>query len=284
MTPSLLRQTCFIFGFVATLAQAGSFAIVGDAGRWNSTTRGTRDSIARAGVTQLILPGDNLYDAELKYADAWNPWLEAGLTFDVVAIGNHRRTTREEVAYFNMPGEYYAKRFGAVRFFVLNSDNDWTARTQASWLDGQLAAASASDFNFVVFHHPPATISGEHRWEERPRFQTALLPVLDRHAAKIRALLVGHDHFASLVDFGGMPMVVSGAGWEAREAEPVDSNQRGRRVRTEWLYDRGPYWTRLDVNESTREVWIHFIRTDTNVLKCSVRLYPSRQWGAGCRS
>ena len=53
------------------------FAVIGDAGYWNSTPS-VKNSIISSGVKNLILPGDNLYDTP-KNMMMFGNWLRAGV-------------------------------------------------------------------------------------------------------------------------------------------------------------------------------------------------------------
>jgi hypothetical protein len=162
----------------ATKAETLDFAIIADGGEWNSSARLTRDSVLRTPIRSLILPGDNLYNS--NYANVWGNWSQNGFTFDVPAIGNHNDGYEAEMAFFRMPGEYFSKVYpGIARFIVLNSDNNSTGSTQASFLDSELTAAT-EPFVFLVYHHPTYTLSHFHGWKDKKKFQQAIRPVLWR--------------------------------------------------------------------------------------------------------
>jgi hypothetical protein len=197
------RLTAILCGFLAVFSIVSDasadtqMAVIGDAGRTTPSSRLVRESIAKSGIQRLVLPGDNLYSG--SYQSVWNPWISARLSFDVVAIGNHNGGYRQETAFFSMPSEYYAKVIDGARFLVLNSDNESTAAAQANWLNTELRSAR-EPLVFVVYHHPSYTISTFHNWEEKAVFQRALRPVIWANRAKITALLVGHDHVATMLN------------------------------------------------------------------------------------
>ncbi len=258
-------------------AHAASFGVLGDAGVSTNSTRTVRASILRSGVTDLILPGDNLYFIERDtYASVWDSWRDLGLEFSVVALGNHTISNALEMDYFDMPGEFYRRDVQGVRFLVLNSDNVRTAALQAGWLKKELEAGKGHPNLFVVMHHPPMTLSPRHTWQERQAFHLAVRPVLLSYQDDIRAVLVGHDHLATFVMLENLPVVVSGAGFESFPAPPVnaDVTPGGPRARTIWGHRAGNYWTRLDVNEKTGEVWFNFVHSAKGV-DCSIGLRRS---------
>jgi len=255
------------------LAEVQTFAVIGDAGHWNSRARAARDSILNSKVKRLILPGDNIYDITKTYASIWENWTSKELELDVVAIGNHRKTFAEEVAFFKMPGQFYEKISGNVRFLVLNSDNTKNVNEQITWLKGKLAEP-APIFTLLVFHHPPATVSRFHPWTEKEDFQKQLRPLLLKHKDVINAVLVGHDHQAQLFNFGPIPVIVSGAVWEARETRATNGVMEDNiAITTHWINKSGTfYWTRLDFNDEDQTLWVNFVRTDKDEVSCSILL------------
>ncbi len=244
-----------------------SFAIIGDAGKYNANTKAVQQSIARSGLRRLILPGDNLYSG--TYAQQWSPW--AGFEFSVVAIGNHTAGYQQELKYFAMPAEYYAKDVGGIRFLVLNSDNSRTVNEQAEWLEDQLANSNGfGGATFLVWHHPPYTVSSYHAWKEKATFQTRVRSLLKTYADRITGLLVGHDHIGAVYCLDSMPMIVSGAIWDTRtpNQKAYRDSADGTMVTPQWVYPEGTVvWARLDYEPATATGTIQFIRaTDDQVL------------------
>lgn len=250
-----------------------SYAFIADAGVWNSKTQSVRDSIHSAGISKIIMAGDNIYDTRQSYSDVWKSWFNSGFQFPVVAIGNHSRGYAEEMQFFNMPGEFYSWVDSNARFLVLNSDHEDTADRQAVWLAQELEQAH-EQFIFIVYHHSPVTLTTRHFWQEKKRFHEATVPVILKHQSKITAILVGHDHIASLVDFAGLPLVVSGSVFESRQSLPVDSQEHGFSFKTQWLFRAESYWTRLDLSASSGEVWLSFVRANSQEVSCRARIQP----------
>jgi 3',5'-cyclic AMP phosphodiesterase CpdA len=265
----LLLAALYSFSLAAEIQ---TFAVIGDAGQWNKRSESVRDSILASNVRRLILPGDNIYDLTKTYEQVWSPWSSKGLEFDVVAIGNHRKSYQEEVEFFKMPGEYFEKISGNLRFLVLNSDNTKNVDAQITWLSEKMAEPSPL-FTIVVFHHPPATISRFHSWQEKENFQKKLRPILIANSAKINAILVGHDHQASLFTFGQIPVIVSGAVWESRAAQAANHVMDGKlEIKTHWVNSGGFYWVRLDLNDEDQSLLVNFIRTDVAGVSCTILL------------
>jgi len=261
-----LALLAWIAAFPARASETPPFAVIGDAGKWNDYAKSVRDSIRDEGIRHLILPGDNLYEKKDTYAGVWDHWSQHDLMFSVVAIGNHHLSYAAETRFFGMPGEYYSRDIGRARFVVLNSDNVATAGEQARWLADELAEPWVGE-RFVVFHHPPVTVSDKHPWTEREAFHRAVLPVILSRRDAITALLVGHDHIASLHTVDGIPVIVSGAVMEMRDGERSDYDRDdGISVRTLWMYRRDPHWVRMDVVEG--EVSFEFIRATRNSVEC----------------
>ncbi len=249
-----------------------TYGFIADGGTWNGTASQVVTSLGKSNVHDLILAGDNLYDAAKSYEDVWAHWKTDGFRFPLVAIGNHNIGYAEEMKYFEMPSEYYAKSLGEARFIVLNSDNVQTAQAQSAFLKKELETAQ-EQYVFIIYHHSTFTITDFHQWKEKEAFQSAIRPLLKKYTKRITALLVGHDHIAALEDINGLPMVVSGAVFEERDGKNVDyTDSDGFHVKTRWAFRGSPHWARLDVSAS--EVWLNFVRADNETVACSARLSP----------
>lgn len=245
---------------------------MGDAGVWNQHSESVRNSLMQDKVMDIIMPGDNIYDPNQTYHDVWKNWMEVGFRFPIVALGNHSHSYEDEMRYFGMPGEFYTKVIGEMKFIVLNSDNKNTVREQAEFLQQELESASEK-FIFLVYHHPPFNL--RHSWQERAEFQLATRPIILKNQKKITAILVGHDHIASLVEMDQIPVIVSGAAFESFEIPYQNHSMDGIQVKTLWS-SKGKffYWTRMDVDDEEGTVWINFVSNDQRRVKCSVRIAP----------
>jgi Calcineurin-like phosphoesterase len=287
MPPSAILAAALLLALLEGEARAAvpELAVIADAGSWNENTLALRESIRRAGITGLVLPGDNLYGFFSSYDSAWGPWREAGLTFELVAIGNHNGGYWRERSYFGMPAEYYSRSWdGVLRLVSLNSDNEGTAGEQAAWLERELLAATEPAV-FVVFHHPSRTLSEDHPWTRKKAFHDAVLPVLRARRDRITGVLAGHDHEAALVQLDDLPLVISGATKGPQTgAVPVHRIEDGVRVDTQWLFDGEATWARLTVSPSGTDATIRFTRARDDRVTCTVALHagqPARP-GANC--
>lgn len=252
-----------------------SYGVLGDAGKTNRWVKTVRSSLKKAGVSRLVLPGDNIYSFWRSYAGVWEPWREMGFTFDVVALGNHNKGYDREMAYFQMPGEYFSVVQEDARFIVLNSDRESSVEEQGEFLEQELSAAREK-FVFIVYHHPTFTVSKFHDWQEKYDFQLMIRPLISKYRDRITALLVGHDHIATVVDLGGVPMIVSGAAADARAGKRVSVRESGVEIRTRWLAEKGIYWARLDLSAEEDAAWISFYREDKAPgLVCKARIFPA---------
>ncbi len=248
--------------------------ILGDSGRWNASTKRLKESMERIGVQRLVMPGDNLYSG--TYDAAWSPWFKSGFEFPVVAIGNHNSGYANEIQYFNMPGEIYAKTVdGLMRFIVLNSDNRKNVADQIDFLDSELTAAT-EPFVFIVYHHPTYTLTRDHTWTERREFQEAIRPILAQHRNKITAVVVGHDHIASMGHFGDLPYILSGAGQNLRRGSAVNNVQDGVRVKSEWLVGSEEIWIQLEAAEHKSSVELKAIRAKDDQVLCTAEISTGR--------
>lgn len=266
----LIAIISFLISFTV-FPDVSTFGIIGDAGNWNANSKSVRDSLIIDRVTNLILPGDNIYDLNLDYEDIWKNWIIKGFKFPVVAIGNHTKGYAEEMRFFSMPDEFYSKHIENIHFIVLNSDNNRTAQQQAAFLKTELEN-SRNKFIFIVYHHPPFSI--RHQWQERKDFQLATRPILIEFKEKITAVLVGHDHIASLIQMDTIPVIVSGAVFESFRIPWIDTSLGELGIKTKWSSSGGYYWTRLDVDKARNQVWINFVGTAGERVKCSARIFP----------
>jgi hypothetical protein len=250
-----------------------SFALVADAGKINANSKMVRDSVVKSGLHSLVMAGDNAYDTSKTYPEIWNSWRNAGLNFDVTALGNHNRGYQEEMAYFSMPAENFSvTRNPGIRFIVLNSDNTRSVERQISWLKSELEAATEPAV-FLVYHHPTYTISSRHHWKEKKKFQEAIRPLLRQYRDKITGLIIGHDHIATLVHFEDLPAIVSGATQDPKKDQPVSYADGLIRVRTAWLHQgTQPFWIRLEVNDQTGDSQLHFIDATDQHIACSAEI------------
>ena len=268
----------FIFSMPFTEVFANdSFAIIGDAGVWNRSAQKVRNSILKSSIRSLVIPGDNLYDESENYASVWKHWSGKGFKFDVVAIGNHNNGYQNEMNYFAMPSENYSKKVGSTRFIVLNSDNQNNLSSVKGWLDKTLKEVSEKTI-FIVMHHPPVDITRRHVWTDKEQFHRVIFPIIQKYRHKLTALIVGHDHIASLHTIDGLPMIVSGAVFQPIPTVPFNyvSQERGLFVQTRWLFQKAAYWVRLDVDPANGNVWVNYVNVDDDRVDCSALISGKR--------
>lgn len=256
-------------------------AIMGDAGKAGSDLNRLQGSVAKQNVKSVVMPGDNLYSGQ--YPKVWDAWKKDGFQFDAVAIGNHNGGYSQEVAYFQMPKEYYTTvKFGA-RFIILNSDNTANVADQFAWLEQTMKQASEK-LIFLIYHHPTFTITSNHKWTEKKDFQLRLREFLKTSGSRITALLLGHDHITSFLDFGSVPVIVSGSGREVKSASPVSYVEDGFHIQTRYLAEETQHWTLLEINEAADEARVTSIRVSDQAPGCSARLsHGTMTLDASCR-
>ncbi len=259
-----------VFVTTAHAKQTASFALIGDAGLWNKRTALVEKSVRDMGVFNLILPGDNLYHG--TYEDAWNPWIQNGFHFQVVAIGNHTAGYQKEIKFFRMPSEAYTTWLApGIAVIVLNSDNINSARQQAVFLEQELRTLSA-DSLFVVYHHPSLTLSADHPWEERENFHDVIRPLLYKYRDRISAVINGHDHMSAAFSFNDLPVIISGAIKEFHPVELPSKRQQGTQVKMEWAFPNRATWARLKVHPHSSHSEIDFVLAESNLVLCTIQI------------
>jgi predicted phosphodiesterase len=283
---SLRIGVCLLLACTENLLFSQSnFASIGDAGALTHESKMVRESIHSHGVKQLILPGDNLYNHVLySYEKVWSPWTALGMQFAMVAIGNHNQDYKIETKFFDMPDEFYTKKIDGIRFIVLNSDNEKRIAEQAVFLE-KVLEGTTSPYVFLIYHHPSYTVSSFHNWEEKKEFQLAIRPIIWKYRSKLTALLVGHDHLASLLHFNDLPVILSGAVQEVRRDTMVDHIDRTDPqnpvvIKSAWYFDHTPYWAKLSVptekDPKASFASVDFIRAKDNHVACSVKLITGK--------
>lgn len=129
----------------------------------------------------------------------------------IVCVGDYCRGPYLE--YFSLPGDklYYDFIWGSVHFFMLDSnpqepDGISPDSVQGQWLKERLAA-STSDWNVVIAHHPPYS-SGKHGSNEFMQWP------FQEWGADI--VMSGHDHTYERIEVVGFPYIVNGLGGKSR--------------------------------------------------------------------
>ena len=72
----------------------------------------------------------------------------------------------------------------------------------------------------------------------------------------------------------GIPLILSGATHEIRDAERRNETQQGLRLTTQWVFDERPYWVKLAPSSSDRpqEMVAEFVRSNDDARACTVVL------------
>jgi len=169
---------------VATLVKSWSPDIIVTTGdnNYNDGSAGTIDKNIGKYYREFIYP----------YKGSFGDGAQVNRFFP--SLGNHDWNTPDAqpyLDYFTLPGNerYYDFTWGAVHFFVIDSDNDepdgneWDS-TQGDWLKSQMAS-SIYPWKVVFMHHPPYS-SGHHGSQEWMQW-----PFADWGADVV---LAGHDH------------------------------------------------------------------------------------------
>ncbi len=164
-----------------------------------------------------LLGGDNIYNnGEIEKIGAvfekpYQPLLSTGVKFYAV-LGNHDIRTnqgKDEVKYFQMPGNYYSFAKGSVSFFALDTNN--VDEAQLRWLDGALAQARTPWK--VVYGHHPIYSSGHYGTDQK--LVSTLVPVMKKHGVQL--YLNGHEHdYERTKSLDGMVYITCGGGANVR--------------------------------------------------------------------
>jgi hypothetical protein len=264
----ILSLVIVMFAAQSSFAQT-SFAIMGDVGEAGKELDRLRASVKKEQLKNLIMPGDNLYSG--TYQKVWDVWKADGFDFTITAIGNHTDGYAEEVAYFNLPGEYFSVVKGGARFIVLNSDNTKNIQEQFNFLNKEMAAAKEK-LVFLVYHHPTFTLTSKHKWTEKRDFQLKMREFLRQNGQKISAIILGHDHITTFVEFGTIPVILAGAGRDVRPAKAVSFPEDGFQIETRYLAPQNQHYVRMDVNAAGDEAQLNVIRVSDNAKVCAATL------------
>lgn len=192
----------------------------------------------------VLMLGDNIYPdgniqqhKEDRFEKPYAPLLKAGVKF-LPVLGNHdvlRHYEDDQMAYFNMPNEYYTCRQGDVEIFFINTNTFWGSEKQQEWLDEKLARSEAA-WKIVIGHHPIYT-SGEHHGETAiVQLRKDLEPLLVKHGVPL--YLAGHDHdYERFAPINGVTHIISGgAGAWLRDFEAPQPHSLVREKKHHFVY------------------------------------------------
>jgi 3',5'-cyclic AMP phosphodiesterase CpdA len=164
-----------------------------------------------------LLGGDNIYDnGEIEKIGAvfekpYQPLLSTGVKFYAV-LGNHDIRTdqgKNEIKYFQMPGNFYSFTKGAVSFFAL--DTNEVDDAQLRWLDKALANAK-TPWKVVYGHHP---IYSSGHYGTNQKLVQILVPLMQKH--RVQLYLNGHEHdYERTKTLDGIVYITCGGGAHTR--------------------------------------------------------------------
>lgn len=267
--------------FALAGTSAAPIAIMGDSGLAGPELDKLKASVKKEAVISVVMPGDNLYGG--TYEKVWDSWKKEGFKFSVVAIGNHNGGYGTEVKYFGMANEFYSTVVSGARFIVLNSDNTKNVNDQINFLQKEVLNAKEKMI-FVVYHHPTFTVTSTHNWKEKKEFQLKMRDFLKQQGQKVSALILGHDHITSVLDFGKIPVILSGSGREVRAAQPVSYPEDGFQIETRYLAPQVQHWIKLEINANADEAALNVIRVSDNTIVCTAQLRPNAiTLGSNCK-
>ncbi|HWC32805.1 MAG TPA: metallophosphoesterase [Actinomycetota bacterium] len=194
------------------------FAVIGDFGTGEEAQHVVADALRRVArerrIPVLVTTGDNVYEDGNPddFDDAWHEpygWVERRGIDVVASLGNHDLGTDDGVPVMEllgMPNPWYARRYGDVEFFVLDS-GALGAPAQLRFVADAMRRSKAP-WKIAVVHHAPYGCS-KHGGNRVVR--ELAVPVLREAGADV--VLAGHEHnYQRFPPFGGMTVVVSGGG------------------------------------------------------------------------
>lgn len=195
----------------------GLIADGGDPGDYQSAAA---DALTDWDVDAVIFAGDNNYNGAAAYDTDWAAFLafiNAGTAYP--ALGNHDMDeagweTRLATKFPYLPNNrrYYNVELGdgLVELFVLNSGRDslWdlveedgndVGSVQHAWFVEALAASKAR-WKIAVFHHPPASLSGDLTNEIEPNMAWPEL-------GQCHLVCCGHSHLLEILKWKDTQLV-----------------------------------------------------------------------------
>ncbi|HEX4461452.1 MAG TPA: metallophosphoesterase [Polyangia bacterium] len=210
-----------------------TFVVYGD------TRNGQGQAVPLATLARSQAPAFILYTGDLAVqgndAEGWQDFFtaEEPLLADVPlypALGNHEIFHDPEAHRFReafaLPDDgrrrlYYAFRWGALAFIVLDGNAPTAAQTE--WLKGALDAAEHDHamHTFVLLHQPPLSV-GAHCGAALEESEWVRL--FEQH--RVSAVFAGHDHAYERLERNGVRYFVSGGGgaplYDDASCGPID--------------------------------------------------------------
>ncbi len=127
-------------------------------------------------------------------------------------LGNHEKNSDNYFENFVLPGNerYYSVNIGNVHYIVLDSNFKIASGSdQYIWAEADLKnAATKSDFQVVVMHHPPYS-TGAHG-DDEGEMRTKIVPLLEKYGVDL--VFSGHDHSYERADNNNIVYIVAGGG------------------------------------------------------------------------
>jgi len=159
--------------------------------------------------------GDLVDDGDV--ASQWDTFNE--ITVDLFkdrwfysTLGNHEKNSDNYFENFVLPGNerYYSVNIGNVHYIVLDSNFEISSGSdQYIWVEADLKnAATKSDFQVVVMHHPPYS-TGAHG-DDESGMRTKIVPLLEKYGVDL--VFSGHDHSYERADNNSIVYIVAGGG------------------------------------------------------------------------
>lgn len=211
-----------IFSFWLPVAQAFTFAVMGDTQSFGTSQKGglqqTARQIAKQKVSLVMSMGDLVHscDGSKKCENKYKQWksiLGSLMNKTYAVVGNHDRTagSRSEKVWrkvFKFPTngpsgfeeQTYSFDYDNSHFVVLDTERPSSSHviddTQRQWLEDDLSK-NTKENTFVFFHEPAFHTNFEKtdNLEAHPGERDALWSILDKH--NVTAVFNGHEHLFS---------------------------------------------------------------------------------------
>lgn len=167
-------------------------------------------------------------------------------------LGNHELNQVQYFNYFQMetPHSYYARRYGDVEFFSINSNIDYAPESpQYKWLQTALAESTAL-WKIAFLHHPPYSCAKQRKPGDL-KVREHLVPLFERSAVSL--VLLGHDHlYGKTRDINGVRYITSGGGgsWLYNGQSDRDNVlcTKAYHFVQFWVSETSIRWTATDIN------------------------------------
>lgn len=270
------------------------FAVIGDYGVNGPNADRVADLVKSWSPDFIVTVGDNNYEkgrAEdiddnigAYFRDYIHPYLgklgeqnsgeETLVNRFFPALGNHDwdsmsctegLCTGPYLDYFTLPGNerYYSFEWGAVRFFVLDSDPHepdgiTPLSNQAMWLRDELQSSTAT-WNLAIAHHAPYSSGSRHGGHKEMQWP------FDQWG--IDAVLAGHDHIYERLEIDDTVYFVNGLGGKSRHGLRVEM------VKGSQFSYNADYGAML-VEANDAQIMFQFITPSNNIID-SVTLYAT---------